>query len=212
MPGFALHYIQISKRCFSRVRGAPQGIITTEDCWPAGLLASRGGALSVVMSHCYMQTMLGHNAGSSGYKGFLFTAAFAQTHLYSQAADVGVKDGNRDRDWQGASRLSAELARRAAGRARLECLTERRALIHPCLSCRIFFHLRRAKRSINRPSWGLWTSFAALSAESQSRRAGRARASASPVPEPLAEISSRRRRSCACPCACGACTCRSISS
>lgn len=62
----------------------------------SGLMASRGWTLSVVMSHCYIQTMLGRNAGSSG-QGLLHTAASGQVQLWTRAADQGINEGNRDR-------------------------------------------------------------------------------------------------------------------
>jgi hypothetical protein len=63
----------------------------------SGVMNSRNWTLSVVMSHCYVQTMLGKNAGSSGFPGMLHTGPGVQAHLlFPRASEAGVEDARRD--------------------------------------------------------------------------------------------------------------------
>ena len=65
----------------------------------SGVMNSRNWTLSVVMSHCYIQNLLG--AGSrtgSGWQGQLTPwAAFQGKTLFLKAAEAGIEDGERDR-------------------------------------------------------------------------------------------------------------------
>lgn len=65
----------------------------------SGLMNSRNWALSVVMSHCYAQNLLGaDSASSSGFPGMATpSASFQAEILFQRAAKAGIEDGVRDR-------------------------------------------------------------------------------------------------------------------
>jgi hypothetical protein len=66
-----------------------------------GVMNSRNWALSVVMSHCYVQTILGEGApGSSGFKGQGMMTPLPQYQsetLFQRAGKIGAAEGFRDR-------------------------------------------------------------------------------------------------------------------
>lgn len=64
----------------------------------SGVMNSRNWTLSVVMSHCYAQAILGAGAGPAGTPGMATTIPSAQAAiLFPRAAQAGVEDGTRDR-------------------------------------------------------------------------------------------------------------------
>lgn len=65
----------------------------------SGVMNSRNWSLSVVMSHCYVQNLLGADShGSSGTPGMLTpSASFQGEILFQRAAKAGIEDGYRDR-------------------------------------------------------------------------------------------------------------------
>ena len=65
----------------------------------SGVMNSRNWTLSLVISHCYIQTLLGGNApGSSGFAGQATPMPTIQSGiLFNRAANAGVEDGVRDR-------------------------------------------------------------------------------------------------------------------
>ena len=65
----------------------------------SGVMNSRNWTLSVVMSHCYIQTLPGGNApGSSGFAGQATPLPTIQLDLlFPRAVKAGVEDGARDR-------------------------------------------------------------------------------------------------------------------
>jgi hypothetical protein len=64
----------------------------------SGVMNSRNWALSVVMSHCYVQNLLGADShGGSGFAGYLTPSASVQSRtLFQRAAELGTDDGVRD--------------------------------------------------------------------------------------------------------------------
>ena len=62
-----------------------------------GVMNSRNWTLSVVMSHCYIQAILGKNAGSSATPGMATTLPWFQAEtLFARASKAGNDDGARD--------------------------------------------------------------------------------------------------------------------
>ena len=58
------------------------------------VMNSRNWALSVVMSHCYVQALLGANAGSSGFSGMATSLPSIQNDiLFGRAVQAGSDDG-----------------------------------------------------------------------------------------------------------------------
>jgi hypothetical protein len=63
----------------------------------SGVMNSRNWALSVAMSHCYIQGILGAGAGKPGFPGAGTTNPGIQTEiLFGRAAKAGSEDGTRD--------------------------------------------------------------------------------------------------------------------
>lgn len=65
----------------------------------SGVMNSRNWTLSLVMSHCYVQNLLGEGSnGSSGFPGMLSpSASYQSLVLFERAAKAGTEDGYRDR-------------------------------------------------------------------------------------------------------------------
>jgi hypothetical protein len=62
------------------------------------VMNSRNWVLSLVISHSYIQMILGANAGSPGFPGAATTLpGFQLDLLFGRAAKAGVEDGLRDR-------------------------------------------------------------------------------------------------------------------
>lgn len=64
-----------------------------------GVMTSRNWTLSIVMSHCYIQNLLGagSNTGSGWAGQFTPWAALQSRTLFLKAAEAGISDGERDR-------------------------------------------------------------------------------------------------------------------
>lgn len=65
----------------------------------SGVMNSRNWSLSIVMSHCYVQNLLGAGSNTgSGFAGQLTPwAALQSKSMFQNAAMFGTEDGERDR-------------------------------------------------------------------------------------------------------------------
>jgi hypothetical protein len=88
-----VHHLQIAVGNMKKALARGDNRLLTD-----GVMDSRNWTLSVVMSHCYVQTILGANAGSSGFPGMATTIPTIQSEiLFPRAVQAGCEDGKRDR-------------------------------------------------------------------------------------------------------------------
>ncbi|MBS0522976.1 MAG: hypothetical protein JSS04_04995 [Proteobacteria bacterium] len=81
------------------VRDMRNGILRSDSqLFVGGVMNSRNWTLSVVLSHCYLQTLVDAGVYSSGFSSQATPSAFFQASiLFQRAAEMGANDGRRDR-------------------------------------------------------------------------------------------------------------------